>query len=471
MTSQKRLTQKRPVSDEDWLNSHEKEIHAAECLIAERLASAKSADFPAGSAASVAEVVFNSIVSKGLGSATGAENNSVLLLGEAGSGKTHIVEHVLKRLHDLHPSVVLLRAQGSAYHCDVECLRHIALQVDRSVTELPRPNATFEQGMEWIRNIFRNSFSKGTAVVMVLEEFEHFCFRSRQTLLYNLFDITQEVGVHLSIIGTSTKIDVMELLEKRIRSRFSMRHMHTFLPKTFDELLHILMAKLALPEDSGLCPQFTSQFQKRVEAALQAMREEWNEQVEIGRSVAWFLSRCLPISSLLRWKQPSARATKRARTSCLAGVASLPISTDRRDVMTLLLSSLSEKELIVLLALQRLHHLQSPRTLATVLYEIKRLHDETHDLVDNYNQELYSSAFVRLQQQRLLNITSRGSADGSKCHQHCESKVLEAIRIYLLDLGNLEADLALENPLRRLPAPVLQWAQLERGSGPLPVCG
>merc|ERR1719231_1517629 len=106
--------------------------------------------------------------------------------------------------------------------------------------------------MDWIKSVFKGSFKQARAMVMVLDQFEYFCSRARQTLLYNLFDIAQEAGVHLSVIGTSDHYAVMDSLEKRIKSRFSMRHIHTFLPTTMDGVVQVLMARLQIPHESGM---------------------------------------------------------------------------------------------------------------------------------------------------------------------------------------------------------------------------
>merc|ERR1719197_1762753 len=130
---------------------------------------------------------------------------------------------------------------------------------------VPHANASFQAGMEWIKGVFKGSFKQARAMVMVLDQFEHFCSRARQTLLYNLFDIAQEAGVHLSVIGTSEKMDVMGSLEKRIRSRFSMRHLHTFLPQSVEELVQVLMTRLRLLPDTNLPKPFQKEFHRKVE--------------------------------------------------------------------------------------------------------------------------------------------------------------------------------------------------------------
>lgn len=66
------------------------------------------------------------------------------------------------------------------------------------------------------------------AVVFVIDEFDMFALHPRQTLLYNLFDIAQARKAPIAVVGCTTRLNVVEMLEKRVKSRFS--HRHVFLP-------------------------------------------------------------------------------------------------------------------------------------------------------------------------------------------------------------------------------------------------
>ncbi|GME74263.1 unnamed protein product [[Candida] boidinii] len=61
-------------------------------------------------------------------------------------------------------------------------------------------------------------------IIFIIEEFDRYTNNSKQTLLYNLFDVAQASSTSpISIIGVSTKTTVREQLEKRVKSRFSQR--------------------------------------------------------------------------------------------------------------------------------------------------------------------------------------------------------------------------------------------------------
>lgn len=56
-------------------------------------------------------------------------------------------------------------------------------------------------------------------IVFVLEELDLFCGHHNQTLLYNLFDNCQSKSIPMLVIGLTARIDVVELMEKRVQSR------------------------------------------------------------------------------------------------------------------------------------------------------------------------------------------------------------------------------------------------------------
>lgn len=70
------------------------------------------------------------------------------------------------------------------------------------------------------------------SVIFILDEFDLFTTHPRQTLLYNLFDIAQARKAPIVVLGLTTRVDVVESLEKRVKSRFSHRYVHLSLPRS-----------------------------------------------------------------------------------------------------------------------------------------------------------------------------------------------------------------------------------------------
>lgn len=100
-------------------------------------------------------------------------------------------------------------------------------------------------------------------VIFILDEFDLFCEHNNQTLLYNLFDVAQSAQAPICVLGITSRLDVLELLEKRVKSRFSSRQIF-LLPgdktdgqcatneKPFDERLILFKNLLTLPDDENV---------------------------------------------------------------------------------------------------------------------------------------------------------------------------------------------------------------------------
>lgn len=70
------------------------------------------------------------------------------------------------------------------------------------------------------------------SVIFILDEFDLFTSHARQALLYNLFDIAQSRKAPILVLGLTTRVDVVESLEKRVKSRFSHRYVHLSMPRS-----------------------------------------------------------------------------------------------------------------------------------------------------------------------------------------------------------------------------------------------
>jgi origin recognition complex subunit 4 len=88
------------------------------------------------------------------------------------------------------------------------------------------------------------------SVIFVLDEFDLFTTHPRQTLLYNLFDIAQARKAPIVVLGLTTRIDVVENLEKRVKSRFSHRYVHLSLPRSLLAYWEICKEGLMVDEET-----------------------------------------------------------------------------------------------------------------------------------------------------------------------------------------------------------------------------
>jgi len=192
------------------------------------------------------------------------EGNSLLLLGSRGSGKTAVVETVLSSLSRAHgDDFHVVRLNGFLHTDDRIAVREIWRQLGRE-TNAEEDNSKITSSADTMSSLLAllshpeelfgpnedpNATTAAKSVVIVLNEFDLFSYHPRQTLLYNLFDIAQARKAPIAVLGLTTKVDVTENLEKRVKSRFSHRYVFFPRPRTFTDFSKICMAALLVDEN------------------------------------------------------------------------------------------------------------------------------------------------------------------------------------------------------------------------------
>ena len=190
---------------------------------------------------------------------TVGEGNSMLLLGSRGCGKTAMVESIISSLGKEHSNEFhVVRLNGFLHTDDRLALREMWRQLGREtnteddtskVSSYADTMATLLALLSHPEELFGasgngNAVTAAKSIVILLDEFDLFVTHPRQTLLYNLFDIAQARKAPIAVIGLTTKVDVTEMLEKRVKSRFSHRYVYIPLPRTYDIFSDICKASL-----------------------------------------------------------------------------------------------------------------------------------------------------------------------------------------------------------------------------------
>ncbi|TQS34769.1 hypothetical protein Golomagni_04836 [Golovinomyces magnicellulatus] len=210
------------------------------------------------------------------------EGNSMLIIGSRGTGKTAIISNVLPKLVDSvisdisdqhRDSFHVVRLNGFIHTDDKLALREIwrqlgrEMQVEDDLSGRPNNYADIlvsllallsdpnEMSTETESNqnstITVNAITTTTtskSVIFILDEFDHFTTHHRQTLLYNLFDIAQSKKAPILVLGLTTKVDVVERLEKRVKSRFSHRYIFVSFPRSLPAYWDICKEGLTFDE-------------------------------------------------------------------------------------------------------------------------------------------------------------------------------------------------------------------------------
>ncbi len=73
--------------------------------------------------------------------------------------------------------------------------------------------------------------------MFILDEFDLFTKHKGQLLLYTLLNTIQTSTTPMCLIGLTCRLDVLDQLEKRVKSRFSHRQIYLFNNYTFEEYL------------------------------------------------------------------------------------------------------------------------------------------------------------------------------------------------------------------------------------------
>ncbi|KAG8471361.1 hypothetical protein CXB51_036439 [Gossypium anomalum] len=200
-------------------------------------------------------------------SVTEACNNSILLLGPRGSGKVAVLELVLSDLLQQYPEAISVIRLNGLLHSDDNCaLKEIARQLCMEHQLLFSKVASFDDNSQFMIAMLRECGLAHKTIIFVLDEFDFFA-QGKQRLLYSLLDAMQSVTSQAVVIGVSCRLDVDQLLEKRVRSRFSHRKL-LFLSPSKEDTERFMEHILSLPMDSSLPHNYAAEFNGRLKKIL-----------------------------------------------------------------------------------------------------------------------------------------------------------------------------------------------------------
>ena len=221
------------------------------------------------------------------------EGNSMLVIGARGSGKTTVVETVISEMMVEHADDFhVVRLSGFLHTDDKLALKDIWRQLGREM-ELEDdtkglPSSYADTLTSLLALLSHPSELSATdlednhaakSVIFIIDEFDLFATHPRQTLLYNLFDIAQSRKAPIAVLGLTTKVGVVESLEKRVKSRFSHRYVHLSLPKSFEIFRDICKSALSCQNIDSELPDPTalSKRSKELDPLTRRLYTTWND--------------------------------------------------------------------------------------------------------------------------------------------------------------------------------------------------
>ena len=178
-------------------------------------------------------------------------------------------------LASLSSQPIIIRLSGHVQHNDRLALREIARQLstqtgrsfDIEVTDIEDESQLAADASDptvplppptYLPTLISALPTLARPTVIILEAFDLFAIHGRQALLYCLLDTAQSCRAGkgskgIAVIGVTTRVDTINLLEKRVKSRFSGRMLRTAGPGTFDDWISIarnaLTAKPSPPNE------------------------------------------------------------------------------------------------------------------------------------------------------------------------------------------------------------------------------
>lgn len=195
--------------------------------------------------------VFKSVIENG-------ENNSAMVIGPRGSGKSFLVKKCLDKLtnnlraKNASTDFLLVNLSGCFQYDDKSALIEISKQLKLENVINEKVFGSFSDSFEFLIRSMRAGDAQSKPLIFIMDEFDLFTKNKTQLLLYTILNTIQTSSTPMCLIGITCRIDVLDLLEKRIKSRFSHRQIYLFNDFTFTKYLE--MAKYFLINSEEIKP-------------------------------------------------------------------------------------------------------------------------------------------------------------------------------------------------------------------------
>ena len=355
------------------------------------------------------------------GTVARSEGNSILLIGPRGAGKTWLLERAFQKIDITHKGqYTRVQLNGAIHTDDGLALKEIAaaLQMDNELDE--KPTLSFASAFSYLLDSIRSGDEQSRPVIFVLDEFDCFTQHHNQTLLYNLFDMSQTAQTPIAVIGLTSHLDVIELLEKRVKSRFSHRQIHVFNTTDYQQYTELFKTLLSLPEDFT-DKDYRQQWQQHLEKLVKdnlikkVLRKLFEKTVDI-----WSLKSLMIIPvSWLSADEPFLRGSHFHEASGM-------LHTDTRATV---IPDLSVLELTLLVAIRHYMETSNKTFNFEIIYkQYKKFTEQaTHSL--DYSKQVVLSAFEHLQSIGLVYPADcRGVKGNTLPKQYCKMNLAMSCR-------------------------------------------
>ncbi|XP_062852971.1 origin recognition complex subunit 4 [Trichomycterus rosablanca] len=371
------------------------------------------------------------------------ESNSVLIVGPRGAGKTMLLRLALRELLELSEvkkNVLQVHLSGLLQTDDRIALKEITRQLQLENVVGDRVFGSFAENLVFLLEALKKGDkSSSRPVFFILEEFDLFAHHKNQTLLYNLLDVSQSAQAPVAVVGLTCRLDVLELLEKRVKSRFSHRQIHLLNSLRFSQYQEAFCTELTLSDDfpdSKFSQEWNHNIKKLCEekSVVEILQKHFNSSTDF-RSLHSLL---LLAVSRISVSNPSLKASDLLEASRMSSA----------DSKGNILHGLSILELCLIIAMKHLNDIYEgePFNFQMVHNEFKKFLQRKSHSIHNFEKPVVFKAFEHLLQLELIR-----PVDGGVC------KVQREYQLMRLMLDHTQVMEALQR-YPQCPTDVKQWA-------------
>lgn len=293
------------------------------------------------------------------------ESHSAIIVGPRSRYKTATVNHHLSILAErFEKQFVTIRLNGFI-HTENAAINSIAHQLETQLSELHGSSSSkFEISSGSLTEVFEkilrlidttsvqrekstSTRSEKISVVFIFDEIDTFAGPVRQTLLYNLFDMVEHARVPVCILGCTTKLNIVEYLEKRVKSRFSQRIIYMPPIESYEEFLTAFKEEVCVNLNNCYANGWNAKIEKLLELDSSALSKLVRNNFETLRSVGLLKTSLIPMVV----KERSHELLLNALESCSSVIAYN--GNQLSNSLTAKLMSLSDLEIALLIAAAR----------------------------------------------------------------------------------------------------------------------
>jgi hypothetical protein len=205
-----------------------------------------------------------------------------------------------KRIGGEIDDVLRIRIETPRSDSEMEVSEGEQEKVDEDAMDIDEPREKPSRTKSTLTDKNQNSsahdFFTNRRVVIVVEEFDRFLGKDRQTLFYALLELVSFTyrSKFVSIVAVTSNLDAVNLLEKRVKSRFRQAQSITFYVRSDQDVVSIMEKWLLIPE-AFILPESLIRISQSQFAEFQL---QWNTRVLEATSSKLFQN---AISRMFKW--------------------------------------------------------------------------------------------------------------------------------------------------------------------------